>query len=175
MPVLLTILGVIAGLGFWWYRIKGAGQAAGEIIDTAQRVRGSIKRRHFRNKAGKSAFGAIDDPVIGAAALIIAMADEAEVHDPGLDAELKGALAQVSNGPAAEEAVIYGRWAVKDAAEASSAIRLICPMLNEKLSPDEREQLVAMAHHVIGQHDHNKGALQSALKTLRQRLGLLVD
>ena len=173
MPVLLTILGIIAGAAFWWYRMRDAGRAAGEIIDTAQRVRGSIKRRNFRMKAGQSAFTAIDDPVVGAATLIVALAEEAQARDPALDDALKAALAGVSSPDAAEEAVIYGRWALKDIPEASTAFRLVSPMICERLSVDEREQLVAMARGVVEPFAENTGALRAGLTTLRQRLGLV--
>ena len=175
MHFIMAIIGVLGAAAFWWYRMKDAGKAAGEVIDTAQRVRGSIRRRNFRKKAGQSAFAAIDDPIIGAATLIVALADEAQARDPGLDDALRSALASVSNADAAEEAVIYGRWAMKDTPEASTAFRLISPMLNEKLSPDEREQLVAMARDVVGPHAENGAALRAGLVTLRQRLGLQVD
>lgn len=175
MPILITILGIIAGAGFWWFRMKNAGQAAGEIIDTAQRIKGHVKRKNFRTKAGQSSFAAIDDPVIGAATIILAIAEDCDAADPALASRLQQALVPVSNAEAAEEAVIYGQWAVKDTAEATSAIRIISPLINDRLSVNEREQFVLLAQSVVAGGAHNASALKLAIKSLRQKLSLVVE
>ena len=62
MHILLAVLGVLGVAAFWWYRVKYVGQAAGELVDAAERARGAFRRRQFRKKADTATIDAIDDP-----------------------------------------------------------------------------------------------------------------
>ena len=61
MHILLPLLGVLGAFGYWYFALKNAGKAAGEIADVAGRARGAYKRNQFRKKADASVLG-IDKP-----------------------------------------------------------------------------------------------------------------
>ncbi|MCI5077633.1 hypothetical protein [Oricola sp.] len=172
MHILVLILGAVAAAGFWWYRIRAAGQVAGEVVDAAQRARGAITRKRFRDKANKSPYTAIDDPVVAAATLIIAMAEDQGRFDDRAEASLREALGPVSrDAELVEEAIVYGKWAAAQSVDASTPMRLISPYLVETLSVEEREQLMAIAEHVMAASGGDRGAQERLIDRLRNRLG----
>lgn len=172
MHVLLVIIGALGAGLFWWYRIRAASDAAGEVVDAAQRARGAIVRRNFRNKAAESPFSAIDDPIIGAATIIISMAAEQGAFDARAEKCLREELVRVArSGDIVEEAVIYGKWASEQAVDASTPMRLISPMLNDMLTPEEREELIAIAGRVLTAAEGNRTLGTQLIKALRIRLG----
>jgi hypothetical protein len=150
MHIVMTVMSLVGAGLFWWYRIHAAGNAVRELSDMAGRARGAVKRRRFRNRAAESPFAAIDDPVVGAATLIIAMAQDQGVFDDEAERRLREALLPVATDSGlVDEAVIYGKWAAGQSAEASTAIRHVAPYLAQVLTPAERGQLMTMAETVI--------------------------
>ncbi|KAG1651775.1 hypothetical protein GQR58_026806 [Nymphon striatum] len=133
-----ALAGVIAAGGFWFYRMRDAGRAAGEVIDKAQRVKGAINRKRFRDKAAQSPFVTIDDPVLAAVTSVIAIAAECGTWNETTKSKLKDTFISVSNKEDLEEAVIYGEWAVKQTTEMSGALRHTGPILASMLSADQR-------------------------------------
>jgi hypothetical protein len=74
MHYLIGLLAIFGGLAFWWYRMRDAGQAAGEIVDAAQTLKGAYNRKKFRGKAEGSAITAIDDAPTAAATVMMSLA-----------------------------------------------------------------------------------------------------
>jgi hypothetical protein len=54
--------------------MRDAGQAAGEIVDAAQTLKGAYNRKKFRGKAEGSAITAIDDAPTAAATVMMSLA-----------------------------------------------------------------------------------------------------
>ncbi|MEM9574538.1 MAG: hypothetical protein AAF870_04825, partial [Pseudomonadota bacterium] len=134
MHILVMVLGVVGAAGFWFYRMRDAGRAAGEVIDSAQRFRGAVKRKRFRDKAAQSPFVAIDDPVLAAITSVIAIAAECGTWNENTKSKLNEVFLSVTDETAIEEAVIYGEWAVKQVTEMSSALRHLGPILANMLT-----------------------------------------
>ena len=175
MHILLMILGVIGAAGFWYYRMRDAGRAAGEVIDTAQRVKGAVKRKKFRDKAAQSPFAAIDDPVLAAVTSVIAISAECETWNDSTKSKLEEVFLSVSDKAALEEAVIYGEWAVKQVTEMSGAIRHLGPILASMLSVEQREDLMGMAAQILPQTGESDRIREKGLNMLRQKMGLQQD
>lgn len=171
MHIVISVLGLLGAGLFWWYRLNAAGAAVRDIADMAGRARGAAKRRSFRNRAAESPFAAIDDPVIGAATVIIAMAEEQGAFDAEAERRLREALKPVAQNPAlVDEAVIYGKWAAGQCAEASTALRHVAPLLRDTLSPAERGQLLAIAETVIDPETEPTANRGQLLRSLAIRL-----
>jgi hypothetical protein len=171
MHIIVTVLSLV-GVGlFWWHRLSRAGEAARGLVDAAGRARGAAKRRKFRNKAAESPFAAIDDPIVGAATILIALQEELDGFDDAAERRLRAALGAVApNGAIVEEAVIYGRWAAAQTAEASTALRLVGGYLAEALAAEERLELLAIAETVVPRGSGDEATRQSLLRALRTRL-----
>lgn len=171
MHIVVSILGLLGAGLFWWYRLRAAGAAVRDVADMAGRARGAVKRRRFRKRAAVSPFAAIDDPVVGAATVIIAMAQEQGSFDDETERRLREALAPVASSPGlVDEAVIYGKWAAGQCAEASTALRHVSPFLRETLSSAERGELLAIAETVIDPSTGTPAHREQLLRSLVARL-----
>ena len=171
MHIVISILGLLGAGLFWWYRLRAAGAAVRDVADMAGRARGAVKRRRFRNRAAVSPFAAIDDPVVGAATVIIAMAQEQGSFDDETERRLRDALVPVASRPRlVDEAVIYGKWAAGQCAEASTALRHVAPYLRETLTATERGELLAIAETVIDPSTGTPAHREQLLRSLVARL-----
>lgn len=175
MHILVMILGVLGAAGFWLYRMRDAGRAAGEVIDTAQRFKGAVKRKRFRDKAAQSPFTAIDDPVLAAVTSVIAIAAECGTWNEKTKSKLNEVFLAVSNEQALEEAVIYGEWAVKQVTEMSGALRHLGPTLANILTIEQREELLGMAAEILPQNGESDRCREKGLNMLRQKMGLQLN
>jgi len=172
MHILVLLASALTAAIFLWVRLRNVAHVAEEVVDGVARARGSVKRRRFRAKANLSPFTAIDDPVVGAATIIVAIADETGALDDDLIATLERDLARVSTPQNAQEAVVYAQWAVRQAAEASTVMRHASPLLNQTLTEPQRRHLVAMTHALCADRVNNQAGLDTLLGTLRQRLAI---
>lgn len=173
MHIVMTVLGLVGAGVFWLHRLNAAGEAVRNLSDMAGRAHGAAKRRRFRARAEESPFAAIDHPVVGAATVIIAMAQEMGRYDTTAEDRLRKALRPVAaNDDLVEEALIYGKWAASQTAEASTALRHVTQYLVRTLSPAERNQLVSIAEAIIDPEDGTPGRRQQLLRSLASGLKL---
>ena len=111
MHILIILIGLMGGAAFWWYRVRYLSEAAGEFADAVGRVRGSIRRKQLRKQAELSPLAAIDDPVVAAATLIVAVAVEGVPMTPVRENAILAAISGIASAKKADEAIIYGKWA----------------------------------------------------------------
>ena len=114
MHILLTILGIVGAFGYYWFVIRNASQAVGEITDAAGRAHGAYKRRQFRKKADAATINSIDDPRIAAVVMAVSVAS----CDGDMTAEQDGVLKQAMGDVLAiedpDEELTFAKWAVRE-------------------------------------------------------------
>lgn len=174
MPVVfIVIVMVVAGV-LWWYRRKMIKEAADDVADVLGRVRGSVRRERLEGKDEMSALTAIDDPVVAAATLILAIATDG----PHLTKERERALRKVIAGVAAQgrvdDAIDYARWAAGRVGDAGVVIDTLAPLLHERLNEAEKSDLITMARRVATAGGPPLPMLETRMHKLRQRLGVAV-
>ena len=173
MHIVMAVLSLVGAGAFWLYRLNAAGEAVRNLTDMAGRAHGAVKRRRFRTRAEESPFAAIDDPVVGAATVIIAMAQEMGEYDAAAEDRLRRALQPVAaNDEIVEEALIYGKWAASQTVEASTALRHVTQYLVRTLTPAERNQLVSIAESIIDPEESAPAQRQQLLRSLASGLKL---
>lgn len=175
MHIALLVLGVIAGLGFWWYRLRSAHDAAGEVVDAVGRVRGSMRRKKIRTQTQLSPLTAVEDPVVAAATILTALA----MDDVRLSDERQGAVSAEIGALAAtpeksQEAVIYGKWASEQIDDTGIVIDKLAPFLAARLDEAEKHAFVTMAHNVVSTDGPELPQAGMRLRRLTQKLGLEV-
>jgi len=88
----------------------------------------------FRDQAAQSPIDAIDDPVVGGATAIIAIAKECESWDAGTQEKLNDALLAAGEEGLVAEAVVYSDWATKQFMSQTDVLsrlgHLVASMLN---------------------------------------------
>ncbi len=172
MHIILAVFGVLGVAAFWWYRLKYMSEAASEVADAVGRVRGSLRRSKLRKKAALSPVTAIDDPVVAAATVILAIAAEDAPISDGLEMRVRAEIGAIAaNEKQLEEAIAYAKWATDQVAHVPSVIDKSTQLLKPRLDEREKEQLVAMVlsaalpgeRHVL---------FKQRVEQLRRKLGL---
>jgi hypothetical protein len=174
MHIVVMVLGVVAGLGFWWYRIRAAGDAASEVIDAAGRMRGSFRRKRIRNQAELSPLTAINDPIVAAATLLASIASDDVALSPQREAAIREELAGLTEAGKAEEALVYGQWASGQIDEAGTVIDKLGPFLATRLNEGEKHGLVDIARTVVAADGPPLLTASHRLRRLTQKIGLEV-
>jgi hypothetical protein len=172
MPVLLAILGALGAAAFWYYRMRDVGNAAGEVIDAAQRVRGAYRRRLFRQKAESSPIEAVKDPAAAAVAMLISLASERGGLSLAAEEAIKAEMRHVMGLIAVDEIFTFSKWVAGHTTDPNILSLRFARLWTEDLQPSERVDIHEMAKRIVEVDGSPNDAQLSALRTLRERLGL---
>jgi uncharacterized tellurite resistance protein B-like protein len=172
MHVLLAVLGVLGAAAFWWYRLKFIGDAAGEIVDAAGWARGAFRRRKFKKRADAATLDSIADPRTAAAVFLVAMATADGPLTAREEAAIRDAMMGVLAIEKPDEEMIFARWAAADVADLNSLVTRFSKVWNARLEPRERRQLYELAAGMAALDGGPDDIQVSALRRLRDRLGL---
>lgn len=173
MHILVAIFGIMAAGAFWWYRLKYMSDAAREVSDQVGRVQGHFRRQKLRKKSAVSPVAAIDDPVVAAATVMMAIATEDRLVTDEMVSKVRTTVEPIAaNSAKAEEAVAYAKWATDQVADVPTVIDLTSNLLAPKLSENEKEELVSMVQSlVVKEERHHQYPLR--IDRLRRKLGLV--
>ena len=124
MPAILAFLALLSAAAFWMYRMRGAADAASELMDVANDVRLAARRFGFRKRNNVHPVESIDDVNVAIATLGVAYLEldglptrEGQIAlGRGLQNELGASLSD------AEELVVLGRWLMTECGGAEQAI-----------------------------------------------------
>lgn len=174
MHIVLIIAGLLAAGGFWWYRMRAASDAANEVIDMAGRVRGSIRRKRIRKQNELSPLTAVTDPVVAAATLMTAIATDDVALSTERETAIREWIVDISTAAAADEAMIYGKWAAGQIDDATVVIDKLGLFLGGKLTETEKRDLVSKTRQILAVEGPDLPARELRLRRLTQKLGLEV-
>ncbi|MEZ0169093.1 hypothetical protein [Microvirga sp. TS319] len=172
MPALLAVLGALGAAAFWYYRLRDMGRVAGEVVDAAQRLRSAHRRRQFRKKAESSPIEAVDDPVAAVAAMLIGLASERGGLSHAAEAAIKTEMQHVMGLTGIEEAFTFARWVAGHVTDPNTLSLRFAKLWLATLERPQREDILDMARRVIEADGEPTPGQISALKLLRDRLGL---
>ena len=176
MHIFGLIIAVLAGAGYWWWRVKAAGEAANEAADVAGRIWGKSKRRKFLNKVEDSPLAVIDDPATAAVVLMHVVAAEDGKHGPAKEEAIRTEVTNTMRMGDPTEIITFGKWTASHAVESKSIMMRYGKIWLEALTRDERSELVGMVERVMMAGQNSLAADQRArLDFLKQRLGLLLN
>ena len=174
MHMVLFVLSAVAGIGFWWVRLRAAGTAASEVVNAVGRLRGAARRKKIRRQAQLSPVTAIDDVVVAAATLLTAIAAErgmlSQMHERTISRE----IGRLTTRSKAEEATLYAKWAAAQIDDATTVINVLVPFLATRLDEAEKRQLIEMARLVLSVDETNSSG-QGLLPVVKRKLGLVVN
>lgn len=174
MHILLIVLGLLGGAAFWWYRLKMMNDAAGEVVDAVGRVRGQMRRKQIRRTNELSPLTAIDDPVIAASTLIVALLSDGVPLIPAREEALNKEIDAIAAPGKTEEAVTYAKWAAGQIDDATVVIDKLAPFLANKLDEQEKHGLLDMVRRTATADSTPIPTLEPRMRRLRQKLGLVV-
>lgn len=172
MPVLLAILGALGAAAFWYYRMRDVGNAAGEVIDAAQRARGAYRRKRFRKKAESSPIEAVTDPAAAAVAMLISLANERGSLSTAAEEAIKAEMRHVMRLAAVDEIFTFSKWVASHATDPNILSLRFAKLWKENLQPSERADIHEMAKRIVEADGAPNDAQLSALRALQDRLAL---
>ncbi|GLS29805.1 hypothetical protein SAMN04488498_11071 [Mesorhizobium albiziae] len=175
MHILLAVLGILAAAALWWYRMKMMKDAANEAADVIGRVRGNIRRNRIRHQNEMSPLTAIDDPVVAAATLISALLSDDASLTPERETALRKEIEAIARAGKLEETLVYAKWAASQIDDTGAVIDKLGPFLRDRLSEEERHDLLAMIRRTSAMTGPQLPTLEPRMRRLRQKLGLEVN
>jgi uncharacterized tellurite resistance protein B-like protein len=169
---ILALLGVIAGgAAIWYWRIKMMREMGSEVANVVGRVQGHIRTGKFRKKAEGSPLSSVEDPALAAAIFLYALANEhneiLHLSEPAIRRE----IARIVRAADLEEMLAYAQWAARDVVDARDVVRRFKSLWRQKLTREERSDLVSMAESIIGLGTVEHYNQKLSFITLRTALG----
>ena len=173
MHILLLVLGILGGLGFWWHRLRHSADAVRDIIDVAEHAHGAVRRRRFRSKVERSTLTAIDDPAMAAAIMLAGIAALKGVA-PSRKAEdrIRQELATRMMVADPEGMARHAVWAAGQVADPNAMSRTLVKLWRDRLTPAEQTDLLDMAWGVASVDGPPTETQIDALHRLGERLDL---
>lgn len=172
MSVVAVIVGIVLGIGAWWWRAQRARDATASVIDFASHAKGAYNRSRFKKKAGTSVLAGIEDAGTAAATLMYSLimmkgpvmrADE-ELMDEQLEAVCG------LNERERDDAIAFAAWASAQVADVNEVIRRFKPLWRNALGEKERKELVHMAIAAAERKGPPSDAQKSSIKRLSEDL-----
>ena len=168
MHILMAIAGVVGTLVFIAYRISMLRQGAEEVINTVEHAAGAWRRHKFRKKAERPPLETEEDPCAAAAAIAVVLVESAGVLTAQEEAALAAEFETVMDIREASELLSYARWITKDVVDPNTVIGRVAGLLNDRLGPKEKRDLVDM----LGRLSSGDPIQVQALGHLKGKLGL---
>ena len=170
MPVILGLLGLIAAIAIFIWRMKNAADASREIISSADDVRGKVHYWWFRRNYNKHPLQLIDDTREAAVAWMVALAQDDGVVSEAELAEIRTQMVATLGIETPVEMLARARWAVRDLRNLDFCASKLMPLLRRKLGRHERSQLLDMLEAVANADGPADDAHAAALARWRAEL-----
>ncbi len=172
MPAVLAFLAAVGAAAFWFYRLRDAGRAASDVIDSAQRIRGIYRRKRFLSRAESSPVASVDDPAAAATAMLIALAASRGQLSPTAEAAIKDEMRTTMDQSNVDEAFTFARWVADHANDPGDLTLRFAKLWMSTLQPSERADLHAMASRIAAVDGDPTDLQIGCLRALKMRLGL---
>ena len=175
MHILLGILGIMGALAFWYWRVRAAHEAAGELANAASDVRLAIRRFGYLRKHKTHPADCVEDPRLAAAGIAAAIAG---MDAPLSQAEIDQLTAEASavfevESAEAVDITAFGRWIAGQCQSPEDAIRRLTRVVKAKAGAEAGPQLLSMVEAVATADgtplDERE---EDALEAVRRGLGM---
>ncbi|MET3898540.1 hypothetical protein ABIB57_002489 [Devosia sp. UYZn731] len=146
---IIAFLGVVIGaIGVWYWRFKAMRDVGSDVVDAVGRARGAYRMHNFRKKAESSVLASVDDPALGAAIFLFALANEADSAAHLAGPEIRRQLTNIVPADKMDEFIAYAEWAAKSVIDARDCVRRFRPLWLDNLTTGERMELLDMAQAI---------------------------
>ena len=153
MHIIGILIAVLTALAIWYWRVKMAREAGGEILDAANDVRLAARRLMYKRKHNTHPADSVDDPRLAAAGIAVAVATmDAPISQAEIEA-LKKAAAETFDVSEREalDMVSFGRWVADQCGTNDEAVRRLSKVVARKAGPEAGPDLVRIVTEVAVQ------------------------
>jgi len=172
MHILMMIAGVVAAAAYYYYGFKRAGNAVGEVIDTAGKIRGKMRRKAFSKKVASSPLAAVEDPGTAAAILLVKIAEAKGPISVSMRDEITNIVSREIGMPDADEVVPFAEWVCSQVVNPGDIVRRFRSLWLDSLNTEQLAQLGEFAEHIAGFESKPAPEQLSIVQSLRQRLNI---
>lgn len=175
MHILIGLATLIGALAVWYWRIKMARDAGGEVLDAASDLRAAARRLRYRRKHDIHPADSIEDPRLAAAGIAVAVATMDAPISKAEIATLTEAARRTFNTSEAEadDITAFGRWIADQCGTPGEAVRRLSKVVARTAGPEAGPDLIAMVEATAAAEGRALGELEEdALATIRRSLGL---
>lgn len=175
MHILLGVLGVLSAVALWYWRMKAARDAAGEVANAANDVRLAIRRFGYMRKHKTHPADCVDDPRLAAAGIVAAIAGmDAPLSQAEIDRLTAEAGAVFDTEPReAVDIVAFGRWIAGQCQTPEDAVRRLIRVVRDKAGIEAGPDLISMAEKVATADGTGLDRREAdALDMIRRGLGM---
>jgi uncharacterized tellurite resistance protein B-like protein len=175
MHIILGLLAIAGAVAVWYWRMKMAREAGGELLDAANDVRLAARRLMYKRKHNTHPADSVDDPRLAAAGIAVAVAT---MDQPISQAEIAALTnsAQETFDVSEREAldmVSFGRWVADQCGTNEEAVRrlskVVLKMAGAEAGPDLLKMVADVATADGGELDEDQ---LTALGTIQRTLGI---
>lgn len=152
MHVLIAMAAVFGGLMLWYWRLKMAREAAGELADVANDVRLAARRFAYKRRQSSHPLDCVDDPRLAAAGIALAVAGiDQPLSRSELQAMHRGARELFTATEAeAADIVAFGRWIAGQANSPEEAVRRLTKVIRRTAGTGVGADLQRLVERVAG-------------------------
>lgn len=173
MHILLGLLALIGGAGYWYWRARNAAELGGDLLNAANDVRLAARRFGFKRKSKIHPVDSIDDARVAGAAIVAALVRQAGRLTPQQEDDWLLQMQSKFNVDKAEakELSVLGDWLVGQCATPSNAVPRISRRLSQLAGPAALPDMESMIEAVFtGVDGTMPGVVEDGLTDLRARL-----
>ena len=175
MHIIIAVVTLLGAAALWYWRVKAAREAGGEILDTANDVRLAARRLMYKRKHIVHPADSVDDPRLAASGIVVAVAT---MDTPISQAEIT-ALTNACQSTfdvterEALDIVSFGRWVSGQCNTNGEAVRRLSKVVLKTAGVDAGADLIAMIQEVATADGNRIGEdEQEAIDTVRRILGM---
>jgi hypothetical protein len=170
MHVLAIVVAIVGGIAVWYWRFKAMKEVADDVTNVVGRARGRYRMSKFKKKAEGSVLTAVEDPALAAAVFLFALANEHAASLHLSEAEIHRQVARIVPATDLDETISYARWAAGNIIDPRDIVRRFKPLWLQKLTRQERIDLVGMAEAIAVLGDAKDINQRLSIETLRVAL-----
>ncbi|SIO15658.1 hypothetical protein [Vannielia litorea] len=175
MPFILGALALLGAAYFWYSRMRGAADMAGELMEAAGDVRAAARRFGYKLRRKEHPVDGVEEPVVAAAGIAEAFISLDDLptrgQRTGILQGLQKAYRVDLNG--AEEAAVLGRWLVGQCGAPDAAISRIVKKLHSLGGQGALQPLLTVLDTAAGAEGGSLGPRQQeALAEISRRFGV---
>lgn len=171
MHITLLILAILGGAALWWYANRAARGQSGQA---SRRLGPPEGQKRLAARGAHAALAAIDDPVVAAATLLVAISTDDVPFSPERETTLREVLAEIADAAKVDGAVTHAKRAAGEIDEATIVIDSLAPLLASRLDDGEKEGVIRMLRRVATSPGPSLPALEQRVRRLKQKLGLQI-
>ena len=171
MHIVAIVLGIITAAGVWYWRFKATKEIVDDVGEMVGRARGRIRMANFKKKVEGSPLASIEDPALAATVFLHALSNEKPSARHLAEPLIREQVAPIVPATDLDEVVAYAQWAARDIVDARDVVRRFKTLWREKLTREERAELVAMAEAIAAVGDTDDHNQKLSIVTLRTALG----